>query len=88
MFVWIFLLNLIDLVPVDYLPMLAAKITGDEHLFFRAVATTDPNATLGLSISVFALIVFYSIKVKGIGGFLGELTLHPSAARTSSFRSC
>lgn len=39
-FVWIFLLNLIDLVPVDYLPMLAAKITGDEHLFFRAVATT------------------------------------------------
>ncbi len=64
-FVWIFLLNLIDLVPVDYLPMLAAKITGDEHLFFRAVATTDPNATLGLSISVFALIVFYSIKVNG-----------------------
>ncbi|WP_141737518.1 FoF1 ATP synthase subunit A, partial [Pseudomonas aeruginosa] len=40
-FVWIFLLNLIDLVPVDYLPMLAAKITGDEHLFFRAVATTE-----------------------------------------------
>lgn len=80
-FVWIFLLNLIDLVPVDYLPMLAAKITGDEHLFFRAVATTDPNATLGLSISVFALIVFYSIKVKGIGGFLGELTLHPFSSK-------
>ena len=81
MFVWIFLLNLIDLVPVEYLPMLAAKITGDEHLFFRAVATTDPNATLGLSISVFALIVFYSIKVKGIGGFLGELTLHPFSSK-------
>ncbi|WP_243259017.1 F0F1 ATP synthase subunit A, partial [Pseudomonas aeruginosa] len=45
------------------------------------VATTDPNAPLGLSISVFALIVFYSIKVKGIGGFLGELTLHPFSSK-------
>ena len=41
------------------------------------MATTDPNATFGMSIAVFALIIFYSIKVKGIGGFLGELTLHP-----------
>ena len=76
-FVWIFLMNLMDLVPVDFLPVLAAKITGNEHLFFRVVPTTDPNATLGLALSVFALIVFYSIKVKGIGGFLGELTMHP-----------
>ena len=76
-FVWIFLMNLMDLVPVDFLPVLAAKITGNEHLFFRVVPTTDPNATLGLALSVFALIVFYSIKVKGIGGFLGELALHP-----------
>lgn len=76
-FVWIFLMNLMDLVPVDFLPVLAAKIAGNEHLFFRVVPTTDPNATLGLALSVFALIVFYSIKVKGIGGFLGELTLHP-----------
>ncbi|MCY1392475.1 ATP synthase subunit a [compost metagenome] len=76
-FVWIFLMNLMDLVPVDFLPMLAAKITGNEHLFFRVVSTTDPNATFGMAISVFALIIFYSIKVKGIGGFLGELTLHP-----------
>ena len=76
-FVWIFLMTLMDLVPVDFLPVLAAKITGNEHLFFRVVPTTDPNATLGLALSVFALIVFYSIKVKGIGGFLGELTLHP-----------
>lgn len=76
-FVWIFLMNLMDLVPVDFLPVLAATITGNEHLFFRVVPTTDPNATLGMALSVFALIVFYSIKVKGIGGFLGELTLHP-----------
>ncbi|SEK25883.1 F-type H+-transporting ATPase subunit a [Atopomonas hussainii] len=76
-FVWVFLMNLMDLIPVDWLPMAAAKIAGDDHLFFRVVPTTDPNATLGLAFSVFALIIFYSIKVKGIGGFLGELTLHP-----------
>ncbi|MEE9099352.1 F0F1 ATP synthase subunit A [Pseudomonas sp. QE6] len=76
-FVWIFLMNLIDLVPVDFLPLAAQAVTGNEHLFFRAVSTTDPNATFGMSIAVFALIIFYSIKVKGIGGFLGELTLHP-----------
>ena len=80
-FVLIFLMNLMDLVPVDFLPMLAAKLTGDPHLFFRVVPSTDPNATLGLAFSVFALIVYYSIKVKGIGGFLGELTLHPFSSK-------
>jgi F-type H+-transporting ATPase subunit a len=80
-FVWIFLMNLMDLVPVDFLPMAAAAITGNDHLFFRVVPTTDPNATLGMALSVFALIVFYSIKVKGIGGFLGELTLHPFSSK-------
>ncbi|MEO4047909.1 F0F1 ATP synthase subunit A [Pseudomonas sp. CAU 1711] len=80
-FVWIFLMNLMDLVPVDFLPVLAAKIAGNDHLFFRVVPTTDPNATLGMALSVFALIVFYSIKVKGIGGFLGELTLHPFSSK-------
>ena len=76
-FVWIFLMNAVDLVPVDWIPQLAMWITGDKHMFFRAVPTTDPNATLGMALSVFALIIFYSIKVKGIGGFIGELTLHP-----------
>lgn len=80
-FVWIFLMNAIDLVPVDWIPALAAKISGNEHLFFRAVPTTDPNATLGMALSVFALIIFYSIKVKGIGGFIGELTLHPFGSK-------
>ena len=80
-FVWIFMMNAIDLIPVDWIPMLAAKITGNQHLFFRAVPTTDPNATLGMALSVFALIIFYSIKVKGIGGFVGELTLHPFSSK-------
>jgi len=80
-FVWIFLMNAIDLVPVDWIPRVAALITGNEHLVFRAVPTTDPNATLAMSLSVFALIIFYSIKIKGIGGFLGELTLHPFGSK-------
>ena len=74
-------MNFMDLIPVDWLPMLAAKISGDPHLYFRVVPTTDPNATLGMALSVFALIIFYSIKVKGIGGFVGELTLHPFSSK-------
>ncbi|AEB60979.1 F0F1 ATP synthase subunit A [Ectopseudomonas mendocina] len=80
-FVWVFLMNFMDLIPVDWLPMLAATIAGDPHLYFRVVPTTDPNATLGLALSVFALILFYSVKVKGIGGFLGELTMHPFSSK-------
>ncbi len=85
-FVWIFLMNAIDLVPVDWIPQLAIWITGDQHMFFRAVPTTDPNATLGMALSVFALIIFYSIKVKGIGGFIGELTLHPFSSNNLAMK--
>jgi len=81
-FVWIFLMNMMDLVPVDWLPMLAMAIGGD-HTYFRVVPTTDPNATLGMALSVFALILFYSIKIKGIGGFVGELTLHPFSSKNT-----
>jgi len=80
-FVWVFLMNVIDLIPVDWIPQLAILISGDEHFPFRAVPTTDPNATLGMALSVFALIIFYSIKIKGIGGFIGELTLHPFSSK-------
>src|SRR5476649_379508 len=64
-----------------WIPHLAMLITGDEHIPFRAVSTTDPNATLGMAFSVFALIIFYSIKIKGLGGFIGELTLHPFGSK-------
>lgn len=73
-FCWVFLMNLMDLVPVDFLPQLF-HLMGLEYM--KVVPTTDVNVTLGMSLSVFALILFYSIKVKGIGGFAGELTLHP-----------
>jgi len=76
-FCWIFMMNLMDLVPVDWIPLLAQSIAGDPHLYFKAVPTTDLNITLGFAVSVFFLIIFYSIKVKGLGGFLGEFAFHP-----------
>ena len=76
-FVWIFMMNAMDLVPVDWIPLLAQTVMGDSHAYFRAVPTTDLNITLGFAVSVFFLIIFYSIKVKGLGGFLGEFAFHP-----------
>jgi len=81
-FCWVFLMNLMDLVPVDILPLLAQKIgvmfgADPAHVYFKVVPTTDINATLGMSLSVFGLIIFYTIREKGFTGFIGELTLHP-----------
>ena len=73
-FVWVFLMNLMDLVPVDLVPNLF-YMAGVEYM--KIVPTTDVNATLGMAIGVFLLIIFYSIKMKGFGGFVGELTLQP-----------
>lgn len=85
-FVWVFLMNLMDLVPIDYIPVLAQKIGeamghDPHHVYMKIVPSTDPNVTLGMSFSVFALIIYYSIKEKGLGGFIGELTLHPFSAK-------
>lgn len=74
LFVWIFLMNMMDLIPVDWLPF-AAQQTGVPYL--RVVPTTDVNITFAMALSVFALVIFYSIKIKGIGGFTKELTLQP-----------
>jgi len=81
-FVWIFLMNLMDLVPVDLVPrlfqMLASIFGADpHHVYLRVVPTTDPNATFGMSLMVFFLVVYYSIKMKGAGGFTRELTMQP-----------
>ncbi|QEP43316.1 F0F1 ATP synthase subunit A [Ectothiorhodospiraceae bacterium BW-2] len=73
-FGWIFLMNLMDLVPVDFIPMLAMAIGIP---YTKVVSTTDPNATFGMALAVFALVLYYSVKVKGVGGFVGELTLQP-----------
>jgi F-type H+-transporting ATPase subunit a len=73
-FIWIFLQNLMDLVPVDVIPWISGML--GIH-FMKVVPSTDPNATFGMAIGVFLLVLFYSIKIKGIGGFAGELTLQP-----------
>ena len=73
-FVWVFLMNLMDLLPVDWLPLIAGSV-GIEHM--RVVPTADPNVTLGMALTVFVLVLYYSIRRKGLGGFLGELAFHP-----------
>lgn len=85
-FTWVFMMNLMDLVPVDVLPVTAALINGESwdvissgnsHTYMKVVPSTDVNITFGMSLTVFALMIFYSIKIKGISGFVAELTLHP-----------
>ncbi len=82
-FVWIFLMNFMDLIAVDWLPEVA-KLVGSQvfgadphHVFFRVVPSADPNITFGMSFSVFALMLYYSVKIKGVGGFFGELAFQP-----------
>ena len=81
LFFLILLMNTMDLVPVDLITkgfeIFAAVVFGFEHAPFKIVPTTDPNITMGMSVFVFLLIIYYSIKNKGIGGFLSELAFHP-----------
>ena len=79
LFVWVLLMNTMDLVPVDWIPMLASLI-GIEYM--KVVPTTDPNATFGMSFGVFVLTLYYSIKVKGPLGFAAELTMQPFQAKS------
>lgn len=82
-FSWVLIMNLMDLVPVDVLPFIAGLIGQhsfgmDPHdVYMKAVPTTDLNLTFALALGVFILILFYSIKMKGIVGFTKELTMQP-----------
>jgi F-type H+-transporting ATPase subunit a len=82
-FVWVLLMNLMDLVPVDLLPTIAGFVGStafgmDPHdVYMKAVPTTDLNLTAALALGVFILIIYYSIKMKGIGGFAKELSFTP-----------
>ncbi len=73
-FCWVLLWNMMDLLPVDLMSKISS-LMGIEYL--RIVPSTDLNATFALSISVFILIIFYSIKIKGVFGFAKELTCTP-----------
>ncbi|MDG2072879.1 MAG: F0F1 ATP synthase subunit A [Pseudomonadales bacterium] len=72
--VWVFLMNLMDLVPVDFIPQ-AAHLAGVPY--FKVVSTTDPNATLGMAIGVFILVLYYNFKIKGPVKFAKGLVTHP-----------
>ncbi len=74
LFVWIFSMNLMDLIPVDWLPFVAVSVGVP---YQKVVPTTDVNATMGMAIAVFVLIIFYSIRSKGVKGFLAELVFNP-----------
>ncbi|GHA14156.1 ATP synthase subunit a [Arenicella chitinivorans] len=93
-FVWVLLMNIMDIVPIDWLPTLAAVFNGESwsqisstgaHTYMKVVPTTDPNITLGMALSVFVMIVYYSIKVKGAGGFLKELAFQPFGPKLLPF---
>lgn len=72
--VWVFLMNLMDLLPVDFIPY-GAALAGVPYM--KIVSTTDPNATLGMSLSVFFLVIYYNLKMKGPIGFGAGFFTHP-----------
>ena len=76
-FIWIFLMNAMDLLPVDLLPRLWEGISGDPHAYMRVVPTADLNATLGMSIGVLLICLWYNVKIKGFGGWVHELFSAP-----------
>jgi F-type H+-transporting ATPase subunit a len=80
-FVWVFLMNSMDFLPVDLFHGIFA-LTGLDHTihYFRVVPTADLSSTLGLSVSVLLICVYYNIKIKGLGGWFHELTTAPFGA--------
>lgn len=74
-FCWVALMNAIDLLPVDLLPWIAHKTVSVNYL--RPLPTADLNATLGMSVGVLFLVFFYSVKIKGLGGWAHELVCAP-----------
>jgi len=81
-FVWVLLMNFMDLIPVDFLPWTAQQVGAamghdPHHVYMKVVPTTDLNMTIALALGVFILMIYYSIKIKGLGGFIKELTTQP-----------
>ena len=77
-FIWVFLMNAMDLIPVDFIPLLLG-LTGVHY--FKAVPTTDPNLTFAMSLTVFTIMLVMGVKVKGVGGFLHEVFTVPFGAK-------
>ena len=84
-FVWVFLMNTMDLIPVDLLPSLVGGVASvfgydPHHVYFKAVPTTNLDTTFALALLVFGLIIFYNIKHKGLVGYLKVFVTHPFSA--------
>lgn len=86
-FVWIFLMNLMDDIAVDLIPWLSQLVgqyvfgMDPHHVFMKIVPSADPNICMGMALFVFLLMLFYSIRQKGAVGYLKELTLHPFSTK-------
>lgn len=81
-FVWVWLMNFMDMLPVDLLPRLAGWLgmsfgANPEHVYLKVVPTNDLNLTFAMSLTVFALMIFFNFKVKGVGGYAKEILFHP-----------
>jgi len=82
-FIWVFMLNFMDLIPVDLLPAAAQWIGSTffgaepHHVYLRVVPTANLDTTFALALSVFTLIVYYNIKIKGLGGYIKQFLTHP-----------
>jgi len=74
-FVWVLMMNAMDFLPIDVMAWIYENVFGQEH--FRAVPTSDINATFALALAVWFLMIFFSIKVKGLGGWIHELFCAP-----------
>lgn len=86
--VWVFLMNFMDLFAVDLLPWIAALVghgllgvPESQAVYFKVVPSTDPNVTLAMAMDVFLLILFFSFREKGVGGFMKELSMHPFSSK-------
>ena len=77
LFVWIVLMNTMDLLPVDLLPWIWQHVTGNHHALLRVVPTADLNITLGMSIGVLLTCFMFNVKIKGLGGWIHELFAEP-----------
>ena len=76
-FIWIFLMNSMDFLPLDLLPTIWQTVTGNPHAYLRVVPTADLNGTLGMSIGVLLVCLYYNVKIKGFGGWMHELFTAP-----------
>ena len=86
-FVWVVLMNTMDLLPVDLVPSLIGGVAAmfgydPHHTYFKVVPTTNLDTTFALALLVFGLIIFYNIKHKGLGGYLKSFLVHPFSAKS------